>query len=268
MVFNVDKNFANNVSKLVNILIFFSLIGCLYSRFTFPKPKPLKETIPHELRIDIPQSLLGTCSISKQSEFNMATWGISPCVALTYFSECEGDDNTFTILGHFDSSHINLINNYLTELIERIPTTCVNGTFTVNIVDPMDELYIKIEEKLRELNQNVSVERRIAKGFGADLAINTKNGKIQSYKNLTPKQTDRTLELEDMFNKIDTECYVYYIGRERLCRLQSDYKLGFKYKHRVQYFKPTTDLYYYAFIPSNNPKYLDSCLSEDIELND
>ena len=268
MLSNVDKNLARIISKLVYIFILSSFINCRYNLAIPSRPTALPYTIPHELRIDIPQALLGTCSVSKQSEFNMATWGISPCVGLTYFSECAGDDNTFTILGHFDSSHINFIGNYLTELIERIPTTCENGAFTVNIVDPMDKLYLIIEAKLKELNQKVLVERRLAKGFGVDLAINTRDGKIKLYKDLTPKQTEGDVELKDMFNRMDSECYVYFIGKERLCRLQSDYKLGFKYRQGIHRDKPNSDLYYYAFIPSKNPKFLDSCLSEDIELND
>jgi hypothetical protein len=268
MISNVQKVIAHIIWKLVYIFILFSFISCRSNLPIPPRPTPLPNTIPHELRIDIPQSLLGTCSISKQSDFNMATWGISPCVGLTYFSECAGDDNTFTILGHFDSSHINFIGNYLTELIERIPSTCENGTFTVNIVDPMDKLFLIIEAKLKELNQKVLVERRLAKGFGVDLAINTRNGNIKLYKNLTPKQTEGDVELNYMFNRIDSDCYVYYIGKERLCRLQSDYKLGFKYRQGIHQNKPNSDLYYYAFIPSKNPKYLDSCLSEDIELKD
>lgn len=242
-------------------------IGSRISKFSFNRPPPIPNTIEPELRINIPQSFLGTCIGSKASEFYMSTYGISPCVGLTYFAYCD-ENVTFNMLAHFDSSHIPHVNTYIGEFISKIPAHCQDGKFVVNIADPMDNLPKLIKETLISFDKEVFQTQHLSKGFGVDLAIDTRDGKIQQYKYLGVDTPVRETILSNFFNRMNSNCQMFYIGKERLCRLEGDYKLAIKYdKNLLEMNPPYPDGFIYAFKPNGNSSNAESCRNEDIDLD-
>jgi len=235
----------------------------LCSRFVKPF---IPLTIDPTSRVNIPQSFLGTCEISDAAEFNLATWGISPCVGLTYFAKCS-NNKSFTMLSHFDSSHKNNMINYIETFLGKIPAWCGTGKFTLNLANPMDDLPKKIQEALNHFQQQYEVKTHICHDLGVDIAIETKEGTIQKYKNLGPVTPSGETTLAAFFNRINGDCKIYYIGKNRLCKLEPDYKLAYTYERDLYDFNYSTpDGFIYAYMPSPNPSDAEDCRIVDIDV--
>jgi hypothetical protein len=223
-------------------------------------------TIDPTLRVNIPQSFLGTCEISDATEFNLATWGISPCVGLTYFVKCS-NNKSFTMLSHLDSSHKNNMINYIETFLSKIPASCGSGKFTINLANPMDDLPKKIQEALNHFHQEFEVKTHICHDLGVDIAIETKEGTIKKYKNLGPETPSGETTLAAFFNKIGDDCKIYYIGKNRLCKLEPDYKLAYTFERALYDFNYSNpDGFIYAYRPSENPSDAEDCRREDIDV--
>lgn len=235
----------------------------LCSRFVKPF---IPLTIDPTLRVNIPQSFLGMCEISDAAEFNLATWGISPCVGLTFFAKCS-NNKSFTMLSHLDSSHKNNMINYIEMFLKKIPASCGTGKFTLNLGNPMDDLPKKIQEALNHFQQQYEVKTHICHDLGVDIAIETKEGTIQKYKYLGPETPTGETTLAAFFNRIGGDCKIYYLGQNRLCKLEPDYKLAYTYERVLYDFSYSThDGFIYAYRPSPNPSDAEDCRVEDIDL--
>jgi hypothetical protein len=193
------------------------------------KKNQLEKTIKPELKMNVPQSFLGTCSGTKAKEFSISTWGIETCVGLSYYNDCGG--NTFSMLTHLDAGHTTNLESYISSFVSTIPANCPKNSEKIEISTTFSSdknLINKLKSVLSSkfASTSISSKEYVSKA-GLDVAIKTSDGTVKQYGNLSVEQpTSKTAF--GSFSNIQSECNLYYLGPKRMCHIKESFDIAVK----------------------------------------
>ena len=199
------------------------------------KKNQLPKTIKPTLRMNIPQSFLGTCLGVRAKEFNLSTWGIETCVGLSFHNDCNG--RTFTMLTHLDAGHTNNLESYINSFLSFIPTYCPKNTQKIQI----STTFSSDRDLINKLNQVLKLKfpsipftsKEYVSRAGLDLAIKTSDGTLQQYLNLSVDQPIIKTSF-GAFSNIQPDCKLYYLGVRRICQVKENFDIAVKdYKNNI-----------------------------------